>query len=82
MKKHHEVLVRHPAVTADGKDCEILERITYERQVLADGSLSEAVECNRRFDLRTGEPLVHLGGDDYELRDEAGYRFHTVRVTS
>lgn len=66
--------MRHPAVTADGKDCEILERITYERQELADGSLSEAVECNRRYDLRTGEPVVHLGGDDYELRDQAGYR--------
>ena len=74
--------MRHPAITADGKDCEILERITYEREELPDGSRSEAVECNRRFDMRTGEPLIHLGGSDFELRDEAGYRLRFAQPAS
>jgi hypothetical protein len=65
--KYHEEVHRHPARTADGKSCEILERVTFERSVRADGSLSEARQINRRFDLKTGERVNHLGGDDYEL---------------
>jgi hypothetical protein len=65
--KYHEEIHRHPARTADGKPCEILERVTFERSVRADGLLSEARQINRRFDLRTGERVNHLGGDDYEL---------------
>lgn len=65
--KYHEELHRHPAVTAAGKPCEILERVTFERTQLPDGSLSGARQINRRFDLRTGERVNHLGGDEYEL---------------
>ncbi len=38
----------------------------------ADGSLGEPVVVNRRFDLRTGERVNHLGGDDFELDDGGG----------
>ena len=76
--KYHEEILRHPAVTAEGKPCEILERLTFERSVQADGTLSEARQINRRFDLRTGERVNHLGGDDYEL-DLTGDRLRAVR---
>ena len=70
--KYSEEVVRIPARNADGDACVILERITYGREVLADGSLGEPVVVNRRFDLRTGERVNHLGGDDYELDDGGG----------
>ena len=76
--KYHEEILRHPAVTAEGKPCEILERLTFERSVQADGTLSDARQINRRFDLRTGERVNHLGGDDYEL-DLTGDRLRRVR---
>ena len=76
--KYHEEILRHPAVTAEGKPCEILERLTFERSVQADGTLSDARQINRRFDLRTGERVNHLGGDDFEL-DLTGDRLRTVR---
>ena len=76
--KYHEEILRHPAVTAEGKPCEILERLTFERSVQADGTLSDARQINRRFDLRTGERVNHLGDDDYEL-DLTGDRLRTVR---
>ena len=76
--KYHEEILRHPAVTAEGKPCEILERLTFERSVQADGTLSEARQVNRRFDLRTGERVNHLGGDDFEL-DLTGDRLRAVR---
>lgn len=68
MKKYSEQILRHPAVTAEGKPCEILERITLERLVGEDGSLSEPVVVNRRFDLKTGEVLSRLS--DREFQDE------------
>ena len=71
-------MLRHPAITAEGKPCEILERLTFERSVQADGTLSDARQINRRFDLRTGERVNPLGGDDYEL-DLTGDRLRRVR---
>ena len=76
--KYHEEMLRHPAITAEGKPCEILERLTFERSVQADGTLSDARQINRRFDLRTGERVNHLGDDDYEL-DLTGDRLRRVR---
>ena len=76
--KYHEEILRHPALTAEGKPCEILERLTFERSVQADGTLSDARQINRRFDLRTGERVNHLGDDDYEL-DLTGDRLRRVR---
>ena len=76
--KYHEEILRHPALTAEGKPCEILERLTFERSVQADGTVSDARQINRRFDLRTGERVNPLGGDDYEL-DLTGDRLRTVR---
>ena len=76
--KYHEEILRHPAVTAEGKPCEILERLTFERSVQDDGTLSDARQINRRFDLRTGERVNPLGGDDYEL-DLTGDRLRRVR---
>lgn len=65
--KYHEEIHRYPALTADGKAVEILERVTYARSVAADGSLSAAQEVNRRFDLRTGERLDPLGGGEFQF---------------
>ena len=76
--KYHEEILRHPAVTAEGKPCEIIERLTFERSVQPDGTLSDARQINRRFDLRTGERVNPLGGDDYEL-DLTGDRLRRVR---
>ncbi len=67
-QRYYETTLRHEAVTAEGKPCEILERITFERDAQADGSFAgEGREVNRRFDLRTGERVRHLGGDDFLL---------------
>jgi hypothetical protein len=71
MKKYSEEITRYPAVTAEGKPCEVLERVTYERVVGEDGSLSEPVVVNRRFDLKTGELLVRLGEREF-ADDETG----------
>ena len=76
--KYSEEITRHAAVTADGKACEILERVTFVREPLADGTLGEPVVCNRRFDLRTGERVNPLGGDDYEI-DVEGTRLRIQR---
>ena len=65
--KYHEELHRFPALTESGKTVEILERVTFERQVAPDGVLSDPREVNRRFDLRTGERLDPLGGDEFAL---------------
>ena len=75
---YHEEIHRHPACTADGKPCEILERVTFERSVNADGTPGQPRQIHRRFDLRTGERVNHLGGDDYEL-DLSGERLRLVR---
>ncbi len=65
MKKYSEEILRYPAVTAEGKPCEILERVTYGRPILEDGSLGEAAVVNRRFDLRTGEPLDRVSDTEF-----------------
>jgi hypothetical protein len=65
MKKYSEEILRYPAVTEEGKPCEILERVTYGRPVLEDGSLGEAEVVNRRFDLRTGEPLDRVSDTEF-----------------
>lgn len=65
--KYHEEVLRHMAVMADGTHCELLERRTFERPILEDGSLGDAQQINCRFDLRTGERVNHLQGDDFVL---------------
>jgi hypothetical protein len=75
MKKYSEEVIRYAAVTAEGKPCEILERVTHEREVREDGSLSESVVVNRRYDLTTGELLNRLGERDFEA-DESGAKIH------
>lgn len=66
-KKYHEEVLRHPAHMADGSPCEIIERLTFERELRPDGSLAAARQINQRFDLKTGEQVRHLGGARYEL---------------
>jgi hypothetical protein len=78
MKKYSEEIIRYAAVTAEGKPCEVLERVTFERVVGEDGSLSEPVVVNRRFDLKTGELLVRLGERDF-VDDETGAKI-TLRA--
>lgn len=75
MKKYSEEIRRHIAVDADGKSFEILERITWERTPLPDGSPGEAQMFNRRYDLRTGERLNRLGDAEFEV-DGSGLRLH------
>jgi hypothetical protein len=76
--KYHEEILRHVALMPDGEPCEILERLTFARELQADGSLSEARQVNQRFDLQTGERVNHLGGNDYEL-DFTGEKLRTVQ---
>ena len=66
MKKYSEEIIRHVAVTTEGKPREILERITYIREVHPDGSLSMPVVVHRRFDLATGECLNQLSATEFE----------------
>jgi hypothetical protein len=76
--KYSEEVRRFPALRADGQACEILERVTNAHEVQQDGSLGAPVVVNRRFDLRTGERVNHLGGDDFEM-DEGGDRLKAGR---
>lgn len=69
--KFSEEVVRYPALNAEGKPCEILERITWRRAVQSDGSLGEPEVVNRRFDLKTGECLNRLSSEEFE-DDETG----------
>jgi hypothetical protein len=78
LKKYSEELLRHPALSADGKPCEILERITWEYAVQPDGSPGETSVFNRRFDLRTGERVNRLGEAEFEI-DGSGLRLHLQR---
>lgn len=64
-KKYSETVIRHPAMGKDGP-CEILERLTFEHDVAADGSLGEPRQVNQRFDLRTGQRMNHIEGDRFE----------------
>jgi hypothetical protein len=78
MKKYSEEIIRYAAVTGEGKPCEVLERVTIERVVGEDGSLSEPVVVNRRFDLKTGELLVRLTETEF-ADDETGAKI-TLRA--
>jgi hypothetical protein len=73
VKKYSEEIRRHAALAADGKPCEILERITWEREQLPDGTPGEAKLFNRRYDLRTGERVNRLGDAEFEV-DGSGLR--------
>lgn len=75
MKKYSEDIRRHAAIYADGRPCEILERITWERAQQPDGSPGEANLFSRRYDLRTGERLNRLGDAEFEV-DGSGLRLH------
>ena len=70
-KKYSEELLRYPAQNSEGKPREILERITWGRAVLADGSLGEPELVNRRYDLQTGERLNRLSDEEF-ADDETG----------
>ena len=73
-KKYSEELNRFPALDADGRPCEILERITFERTKGRDGRLKgKPKEINRRYDLKTGERLHRLNDTEFE-DDETGAR--------
>lgn len=72
-KKYSEQIFRYPAVTAAGKPCEVLERVTFEHEEREDGSLGEPAEVARRYDLRTGERLHRLSDTEFE-DDETGDR--------
>jgi hypothetical protein len=73
-KKYSEEIIRHAAITADGKPREIIERITYGREECADGSPSSREIVNRRYDLKTGECLTRLNEAEFE-DGETGARF-------
>jgi hypothetical protein len=73
-KKLTEELLRYPALNADGKPCEIIERTTFERTIGKDGrARGKAKEINRRYDLKTGE-RVHRVSDTEFADDESGAR--------
>jgi hypothetical protein len=73
-KKYSEELNRYPAVTAEGKPCEVLERITFARTIGSDGrAKGRLTEVNRRYDLRTGERLQKINDREFE-DDESGTR--------
>ena len=73
-KKYSEELIRYPAIDADGKPCEILERITFARTVGSDGRLKgRPKEINRRYDLKTGERLLRVSDSEF-AEDETGAR--------
>jgi hypothetical protein len=61
-KKYSERLVRHTAEAPGGELGEVLERITLESQLQADGSWSEPAFYSRRFDMQNGQ-LVRLTAD-------------------
>jgi hypothetical protein len=73
-KKFTEELLRYPALDANGKPCEILERITFERTIGKDGrAKGRTKEISRRYDLKTGE-RVHRVSDTEFADDESGAR--------
>ena len=73
-KKYSEELIRYPAIDAEGKPCEILERITFSRTVGSDGRLKgRPKEINRRYDLKTGERLLRVSDNEF-AEDETGAR--------
>ena len=78
-KKYTEELIRHPANNADGKPCEILERITFARTIGRDGrAKGRPKEVNRRYDLKTGERLLRVS--DAEFREDETRATVTLRA--
>lgn len=71
MHPYSEKIIRYQALTEEGKACEILERITYERLP----GVAEPAVINRRFDLQTGEPLTRLGEKEFAV-DATGVRLN------
>lgn len=74
MHPYSEQINRHPALTEEGKPCEILERITFERRP----GVAEPVEINRRYDLRTGERVNRLNDSEFE-EDLSGAKLRLQR---
>lgn len=73
-KKYSEELNRFAALNADGKPCEILERITFARTIGKDGrAKGRPVEVARRYDLKTGERLLKVSDTEFQ-DDETGDR--------
>ena len=72
---YSEKIIRHRAVDAEGKQREILERITFERQSGAEAGSAGQKVINRRFDLRTGEVLNRLSETEFE-EEGTGARLH------
>jgi hypothetical protein len=71
MHRYSEEIIRHDALNDEGKYCEVLERVTYER--LAEGAdAGKLVVVNRRFDLRTGECLSRLSDNEFQQDDTGG----------
>ncbi len=76
--KFSEEIIRHQALTEEGKSCEILERITFERQA-GEGNVSgQLAVVNRRYDLRTGERVNRLSETEFE-EDDTGVRLRLQR---
>jgi hypothetical protein len=73
MQKYYEEILRHRAVTDEGKPCEILERVTWERELDASGAQVGAKEVNRRYDMRTGERMNRISATEFQ-DDESGAR--------
>ncbi len=78
MHKYTEQIVRYEAVNDEGKACEVLERITYERQPGQGPGADQLVVVNRRFDLQTGECLHRLSETEFEDQI-TGARLHLQR---
>lgn len=78
-KKYSETIHRYRALTDEGKSCEILERITFEREVVAGQTPGEPVEVYRRYDLKTGERLVRINETEF-ADDETGARLRIAQA--
>jgi hypothetical protein len=72
--RYSEQIIRYEALTEEGKACEILERVTYERLA----GVPEPAVVNRRFDLQTGEPLSRLSETEFAV-DATGIRLQLQR---
>lgn len=73
MIKYSETLQRYAALTEEGKPCEILERVTWEKVPGPEGAQPELKEILRRYDLRTGERLHRISESEF-MDDETGAR--------
>ncbi len=79
--QYSEEILRYPAVTAEGKPCEILERQTWFRTQLKSGVLGKPKLLNQRFDLRTGERVNKLSKGQFEI-DVAGTRLKLLKPST